>query len=326
MVYILKILAVLAPPSAAADHVVFDKTGTLTRQNAIQVKWQGPTLDLSEKLAVAAIAQNAQHPLARPLLQFLNILEAEARQAVSFMEATGEGVTAEVDERYYRLGKASFLGLSKDEAQTTSIYLEVDGQVKGYFSFYQQTRDQTVEGAVPPGAPITICHLLSGDNEAERQRFEKMLGKGVTLNFNQSPHQKLAYLDKLQQHDQKVLMIGDGLNDAGALQQSEVGISLCEENVNFFPASYALLMADSFGKLNNFIDLSNKNRQLIYYAFALSFLYNIAGLSFAVAGVLSPLVCAILMPVSSVSVVVHHHRMSGYICKKQLREAPAAVR
>lgn len=99
-------------------------------------------------------------------------------------------------------------------------------------------------------------------------------------------------------------MIGDGLNDAGALQQSDVGISLCEKNVNFFPASDALLMADSFGKLDKFLVLTQHNKKVIYKAFTLSLLYNVVGLTFAVSGILSPLVCAILMPISSVTVVV----------------------
>lgn len=300
------------------DHIVFDKTGTLTRQDDIRVSWHGDMLAFADKLAIASIAKNAQHPLARPLLETLKIAEAEAARAVNFLEASGEGVAAEVNGIYYRMGKASYLELEKDKASTTSVYLEKDGKVLGYFGFYQQTREDTTKVLEGLKKDYKIS-LLSGDNEAERQRFAGIFGKQAELKFKQSPHQKLEYLNGLQARGQKVLMIGDGLNDAGALQQSDVGISLCEKNVNFFPASDALLMADSFGKLADFIRLSHANRRVVYYAFALSFAYNLAGLGFAVAGVLSPLVCAILMPISSVSVVIFTTLLNRYYCRKQLK-------
>ncbi len=300
------------------NHLVFDKTGTLTRQDTITVNWTGDELSFSEKMAIASIAKNAQHPLAKPLLNLLQMNQAEASVAVDFTEATGEGVSANASDHFYRLGKASFLGL-KDIASTTAVYVEKDGETLGYFSFFQQTREETAEvlGSLSKNYPIS---LLSGDNDAEKKRFEEILGDKASLMFNQSPHQKLQHLKLLQSQKQKVLMIGDGLNDAGALQQSEVGISLCEKNINFFPASDALLLAESFGKLNKFIELSHLNKRVIKQAFTLSFTYNIAGLTFAVAGVLSPLVCAILMPVSSISVVIFTTLANRRWCKKLLSD------
>lgn len=283
-------------------HLVFDKTGTLTRQDAIRVNWHGDELSFDETLAIASIAKNAQHPLARPLSDFLKVNDLDAQKALHFTEASGEGVSANISRDQYRLGKAAFIGL-EDRANTTSVYVEKNGKVLGYFSFYQQTRQATtrVVHSLQEQYPVS---LLSGDNEGEKNRFTKIFGPGADLQFNQSPHQKLEYLLTLQRQNKKVLMLGDGLNDAGALQQSEVGISLCEKNVNFFPASDALLQADSFNKLDKFLALAHINKKVVRQAFRVSLAYNIAGLSFAVAGVLSPLVCAILMPISSVTVVI----------------------
>ncbi len=298
------------------NHLVFDKTGTLTRQDTITVNWTGDDLSFSEKLAIASIAKNAQHPLAKPLLNFMEMDAAEASLALDFTEASGEGVSAKTTEHFYRLGKASFLGL-QDNAKTTAVYVEKDGETLGYFSFFQQTREETAEVLDSLSSKYPIS-LLSGDNDAEKRRFEEILGQKAKLMFNQSPHQKLEYLKQLQLQNKKVLMIGDGLNDAGALQQSEVGISLCEKNINFFPASDALLLAESFGKLDKFVTLSHLNKRVIKQAFALSFTYNIAGLTFAVAGILSPLVCAILMPVSSITVVIFTTVANRRWCQKLL--------
>jgi Cu+-exporting ATPase len=298
------------------DHIVFDKTGTLTRTDAIQVAWQGDILSFEDQWAVATIALNAQHPLAKVLVQFLQIEETDASQVLSFEESNGEGVGARVRASYFRLGKASFLGLS-DEATTTAVYLEKDAKVLGYFSFYQETREdlQEIAGALIKSYNLS---LLSGDNAAEKRRFKTLLGPEVELKFDCSPHQKLEHLKYLQEQGERVLMLGDGLNDAGALQQSEVGVSLCEKNTSFFPASDALLMADSFVKLNGFLSLSRSYKPIVYRAFGLSFAYNIIGLSVAVAGYLTPVLAAILMPVSSVTVVLYCSMYTAYKAKKIL--------
>lgn len=298
------------------DQVVFDKTGTLTRTDSISVQWHGDQLSFEDQWAVATIALNAQHPLARVLLQHLNIAEADASQVLHFEEASGEGVGARVRASYFRLGKASFLGLS-DDAATTAVYLEKDARVLGYFSFYQEIRESLAQIAEDLGRNYKLS-LLSGDNAAEKGRFQNILGEKVQLAFNCSPHDKLKYLQSLQKDGQKVLMLGDGLNDAGALQQSEVGVSLCEKDISFFPASDALLMADSFSKLHRFLQLSREYKPVVYRAFALSLAYNVLGISVAAAGFLSPVVAAILMPISSVSVVLYSSLYTAYRAKRVL--------
>lgn len=297
-------------------HVVFDKTGTLTLPDKIQVAWHGDQLLFADKWAIASVARNAQHPLAKPILNFLEIADSDAEQALDFEEASGEGVGARVRGHYFRLGKASFLKLS-DKAGTTAVYAEKDGLVLGYFSLHQEVRLGLAEIAQSLKSHYQLS-VLSGDNTAEQKRFASIFGSEVALLFNRSPHQKLEELQILQAQGQRVLMLGDGLNDAGALQQSEVGISLCEKDVNFFPASDALLQADSFAKLDRFLYLAKRNRQVIWFAFGISLAYNLVGISVAVAGLLSPLFAAILMPVSSVSVVLFTTLRNAYLSKRIL--------
>lgn len=298
------------------DHIVFDKTGTLTKNNDIQVKWHGDALSFEDRWAIATIALNAQHPLAKVLLAHLDIAKADAQAALQFEEASGEGVGARVRASYFRLGKASFLNLS-DKASTTSVYVEKDAKVLGYFSFYQETRENLDQIAASLSKTYHLS-VLSGDNDAEAKRFKTLFKGQADMVFNCSPHQKLEYLQKLQDQEQKVLMLGDGLNDAGALQQSEVGISLCEKDISFFPASDALLMADSFPKLARFIALAKASRKIVYLAFAISFFYNIIGVLIALMGYLSPVMAAILMPISSVTVVLFTTLRSAYVARQSL--------
>jgi Cu+-exporting ATPase len=99
-------------------------------------------------------------------------------------------------------------------------------------------------------------------------------------------------------------MIGDGLNDAGALNESNVGIVIADNVFNFSPACDAILQSDQFPKLDEFIRFTNQSLKIVKAGFLISFLYNLVGLSFAGQGNLTPIVAAILMPISSVSVVV----------------------
>ncbi|MBE9491120.1 MAG: HAD-IC family P-type ATPase, partial [Bacteroidetes bacterium] len=146
--------------------------------------------------------------------------------------------------------------------------------------------------------------ILSGDNEGERVRLESLLPKGTALLFQQDPQQKLDFVKNLQQQGEKVMMIGDGLNDAGALVQSDVGI-VVSENINVFsPACDGILDASKFSWLPTYFKASKKALKIIKWSLVFSFIYNITGLYFAVTGNLLPVVAAILMPLSSISIVV----------------------
>jgi Cu+-exporting ATPase len=159
--------------------------------------------------------------------------------------------------------------------------------------------------------------VLSGDNEGERDTLATLLPKGTELIFNQKPEQKLAFIENLQKKGRNVMMIGDGLNDAGALAQSNVGISI-SENVNVFsPACDAILDAEEFQRLSYFLKLSKKSITTIKMSFALSLLYNVVGLSFAVTGNLLPLVAAIIMPLSTITIVSFVTLMSNYFAAEK---------
>jgi len=145
---------------------------------------------------------------------------------------------------------------------------------------------------------------LSGDNEREAVRFQKLFGDRATLRFNQSPADKLNFIRDLQQRGCKVMMVGDGLNDAGALQQAEVGVAVVAQIGVFSPASDVILDAAELPRLAAVLKFSRRAARVVRTGFVISALYNLFGVGIAAAGWLSPIVCAILMPLSSASVVI----------------------
>ncbi|MDF1868312.1 MAG: HAD family hydrolase, partial [Saprospiraceae bacterium] len=158
----------------------------------------------------------------------------------------------------------------------------------------------------------------SGDNDQEKTHLGTQFGT-ENLHFNQSPKDKLQFIKKLQENKKFVLMLGDGLNDAGALHQSNVGIVVAENTNNFTPSCDAILDAKKFPQLTDYQLFAKKSVKLVYWAYSLAFIYNIIGLSFAVQGLLSPVIAAILMPLSSITIVFFGVLASEYLAKKVLK-------
>ncbi|MEX0361649.1 MAG: HAD-IC family P-type ATPase, partial [Allomuricauda sp.] len=157
--------------------------------------------------------------------------------------------------------------------------------------------------------------VLSGDNDGERKQLQKILPVRTQMHFNQKPEDKLQHIEHLQK-EHKVLMVGDGLNDAGALAQSDVGIAVSEDINVFSPACDGILDASQFNKLSTFMELSKKSIQVIKMSFVLSLCYNVVGLYFAVTGQLQPVIAAILMPLSSISIVLFTTLMTNALGRK----------
>jgi Cu+-exporting ATPase len=158
--------------------------------------------------------------------------------------------------------------------------------------------------------------LLSGDNNKEVSLLKNIFHSEKNLSFNQSPIDKLNFIKKLQHKGLRVLMIGDGLNDAGALLQSDVGIAISNNSNCFTPASDAILDAENISLLPQLLNYCTKHKLILYTSFILSILYNCVGLFFAVQGLLQPLAAAILMPLSSLSIIVVTSVLNNFYCNQ----------
>jgi Cu+-exporting ATPase len=305
--------AIVVEQLAKVDTVVFDKTGTITTHKKSAIVQEGIFTENDLELLKNAL-RGSNHPLSRRLYDYLpNTTKAIVSQ---FEEITGKGINAVVEGKTIKIGSAAFIGDTDENLlKQTNVYVSIDHQYKGKFIFDNQYRDGLEELFSKLSKKYEI-KVLSGDNEGEKESLEQLLPKNTELVFNQKPEQKLAFIENLQQHGKNVLMIGDGLNDAGALAQSNVGISI-SENVNVFsPACDGILDATQFKKIDFFLGYSKNAMRTIYMSFGLSLLYNVVGLSFAVTGNLLPIVAAIIMPLSTITIVSFVTVMSNYFARK----------
>ncbi len=299
---------------AKVDTIVFDKTGTITTNKKSNISYEGKVLSEENLLILKSVLRASNHPLSRMLYDFLP--ECKRLKISDFEEITGKGIQANIDGIKVQVGSSDFVEKSEEKSiQQTSVHIKINEIYFGKYIFNNQYR----EGLEELFRNLSINYqikVLSGDNEGERETLSAILPKETELIFNQKPEQKLEFIKKMQQEGKNVMMVGDGLNDAGALAQSNIGISI-SENVNVFsPACDAILDANEFKKLNYFLKLSKKSITTIKMSFALSFLYNVVGLSFAITGNLKPLVAAIIMPLSTVTIVSFVTLMSNYYARR----------
>ena len=297
------------------DTIVFDKTGTITTNQKSKISFEGNVISQEIKVLIKNALRGSNHPLSRMLYDFLP--EAEKLKVDVFEEITGKGIKVQIEGHEIVIGSASLVEkVDTDEMRQTSVYIKIDDHYYGKYIFNNQYRAGLEQLFAVLNTQYQI-KVLSGDNAGERAVLEQLLPKGTELIFNQKPEQKLEFIKKLQQEGKNVMMVGDGLNDAGALAQSNVGISI-SENVNVFsPACDAILDATEFQKLNYFLRLSKNSLSTIKMSFTLSLLYNVVGLSFAVTGNLSPLVAAIIMPLSTITIVSFVTAMSSYYARNK---------
>jgi Cu+-exporting ATPase len=300
---------------AKVDTLVFDKTGTITTNKKSNISYLGVELNDEENALIKSVLRASNHPLSRMLYDFLP--EAKREKVMLFDEIPGKGIQAKVLDKQIQIGSAAFVGKIKEEGlQQTTVHIKIDEVYFGHFIFNNEYRTGLEDLFQLLNKKYEI-KILSGDNEGERPTLEKLLPKGVEMVFNQKPEEKLAFIKQLQVQGKNVMMVGDGLNDAGALAQSNIGISI-SENVNVFsPACDAILDASEFFKLNYFLNLSKDAIKTIKMSFVLSLLYNVVGLAFAITGNLLPLVAAIIMPLSTITIVSFVTIMSNYYSRKK---------
>jgi len=288
---------------ARSTAIIFDKTGTLTSTEKVSVKYEGKQIDDSSISTIKSATRNSSHPLSKAITASFS--DVRTVNLSHFEEIPGKGLIANYGGLDIKLGSKSWVMKAKNITEQigveTAVHLEINGEYFGAFSLESKYRDD-ISGLANIINRKTA--LISGDNSHEEKFLKSVFGNETEMKFNCLPKDKLDYIENLNKKGERTVMLGDGLNDAGAILASDVGIAVAENASNFTPGSDAILLADEISKLPKFIKLAEKALSTVKISYALSFAYNIIGLIFAVSGNLSPVVAAILMPFSSISVII----------------------
>jgi len=286
---------------ARIDTFVFDKTGTITGPEAAGLQYRG-NLTEEQKQWVSDLARNSGHPMSRELVRSLN---KKAVYPVSeYREKIGRGISGKVEGNYVKLGSSAFLRLPLNNSPKGSmVHIMINDQYVGGFQLTQQWRPGFKELTATLGKRAEL-HLVSGDQDHDRSALLPFFANSQQLRFQQSPQDKLDYIKSLQEAGRKVMMLGDGLNDSGALKQSDLGIAVTDNINNFSPGCDGILDGQSFHQLPLFIRQAKDAVKVIHMSFGISLTYNAVGLFFALQGLLSPLMAAILMPLSTVTIIL----------------------
>lgn len=304
--------------------VVFDKTGTLTRKRSKQLTFVGEQPDVALRAWIRSLTKQSAHPISQAIYQGL---EGSEETVTWFEEFPGQGIAGEVAGHMLRIGNAAWLGVvstsEPDHPLATETHLEVDGKYCGYFALQKAYREG-IEPVLRNLGEQYELYLLSGDNAAEFKTLRPYFRDDAHLQFRQSPEDKLAFVKQLQSQGKNVVMIGDGLNDAGALKQADTGISLADDIYQFSPACDGILNADRFAGIPDLFRFSKRTLRIVRFSFVLSLTYNLVGMFFALQGLLTPLLAAVLMPLSSIT-VVGFVSLATHIAGKRILDAKRLV-
>ena len=305
---------------AKLQHIVFDKTGTITEAGNAKIEFNGEKLTGTEKEWIRSAAMQSSHLLSSSLAGYLQTEQFKQPPEIKyFSETAGEGLLAQMEGATVKLGAAGFVKLAPQNHGFTGscVYVKINDAYKGYYQIGNPYRQGIKELTTELQKNKFKLHVLSGDNDAEKNNLQQVFGPQSPLHFNSSPQQKLSYIQELQKKNIKVLMVGDGLNDAGALMQADTGIAVSDDAARFSPACDAIMDGAVIHKLSSFIAYAKAGRKIVMACFILSILYNVVGVSFAVQGKLSPIVAAILMPASSISIVLLVTLLTSWVAKRK---------
>ncbi|MGC3957632.1 MAG: heavy metal translocating P-type ATPase metal-binding domain-containing protein [Verrucomicrobiota bacterium] len=311
---------------AEVDSVVFDKTGTLTAAGAGSVTWHGLALNETEERRLFSMTRHSTHPLP------VRIGEAIKRDYFpesvrSFLETPGCGMEGSVAGHEIWMGSAAWLATRNvfaPKLEGSVVHVAIDGWYRGGYVLASAVRPETERLATGLSGSCEVA-LLSGDNDKERERYATMFGPAAQLDFNQSPLDKLNFIKHRQEGGKTVMMVGDGLNDAGALRQADVGVAVVENVSAFSPASDVILAAGMVTRTAEVLRYAKQSLRVVRTAFWISTAYNVVGVTIAASGKLAPVVCAILMPVSSVTVVVFACGAATWLARRTFKNREVAA-
>lgn len=303
---------------AKLDTVVFDKTGTITHRKKSNIKFEGPEISESDLLNIKTLLKNSNHPLSKSLYEFIEVKD-EYFPVEHFREISGKGYEANIRGNVYKIGSAKYNDQESKNLET-AVYISKNSKFIGKFIFKNEYRENLKD--LFRKLTHYKVYILSGDNSSEEDQLKELIPDYKAMAFNQNPEDKLNYIQNLQNQKMKVAMLGDGLNDAGALKQSNVGIAVADDSNSFTPSSDVIMNGEKVVELDRYLNVCKGSITIVKITFIISFLYNIVGLSYAVTGHMHPLFAALIMPASSITVVSFTTLSTWILGRKYFKKQP----
>ena len=284
---------------ASCNSIVFDKTGTLTTSENAMISFTGQ-LNQEERKVLVSLLKHSAHPLSRHILKSLSC--DQFYQISQYKEVLGKGISGIVNHQMVYAGNHSIMPFAINTREKSGVHIVIDNCYKGTFIVEQQWRSNLLKLISTLKSHFNL-RVISGDTNKDEQKLKSFFSHSAEIRFEQSPQDKLDTIKLLQKNGETVMMLGDGLNDAGALKQSDFGIAITDNVNNFTPGCDAILKGSSLSLLPNFHQLSKDGLKVIKISFAIAIAYNCVGLYYAVQGTLYPLVAAVLMPISTITII-----------------------
>lgn len=284
--------------------VVFDKTGTLTTTSP-DVRYVGRDLSECEREALAYVALQSTHPMSRAVAHALGgaaRVTSQDHHVQHIEEQVGQGITGIVDGIHVCIGSNDFVhGTTSNIQNAASVWLRVNDDAVGAVYARPLIREG-IHAMLDRLRSRAALWLLSGDSDRDRAVFSSAFDVDAML-FSQRPTDKVDRINGLRNAHSHVLMVGDGLNDAGAMRAANVAIAVADDAATLVPACDVIMRAHQLSHLDGLLRYARSVKQVIVFCLIISVAYNALGLSLALAGILTPLTTAILMPVSSLTVI-----------------------
>jgi len=286
---------------AEVDTAVFDKTGTLT----FGVPRLANARDIPEPAleAAARLARTSSHPLSKALA----LAAGEGPAAANVREVPGAGLEATVQGTILKLGSAAWCGVASS-AKSSELWFREGERPAVCFAFHDEVRPETRDLVSQLKARGIAVHMLTGDRDAVASRLAALVGiehwRGEV-----DPKAKADFLESLRRQGRKILMVGDGINDAGALALAHVSIAPGSAADVSQRAADMILRGNSLSPIVEALDVAHKARRLVNQNFALAVLYNITAIPMAALGIATPLIAAACMAGSSLIVTINALRL-----------------